>query len=170
MPKSVREKRAVSAFEFQFRASLTLTSLCNLALRGDVVLKRSHRGLLRFPEHRKSPPYWRAFGFHALSIFLCFFGGDCLVALPGDGCRRKAAVFPNRFILPKKNALGEGEGEHPLASAEGVPPPPTSTRRATNTTANSLFLPQAFPERRPDGQALLWPWWIPALPEPFCRR
>ena len=142
MPKSVREKRAVSAFEFQFRASLTLTSLCNLALRGDVVLKRSHRGLLRFPEHRKSPPYWRAFGFHALSIFLCFFGEIASLRYRGTAAEGKRQRLQIVSSSRKKRAGGRGgglgEGEHPLASAEGVPPPPITPKGR----------PQAVPVRR----------------------
>ena len=142
MPKSVRKKCAVSAFEFQFRASLALASSCNLALLGDVVLQRRHRGLLRFPEHRKSPPYGGLLDFMRCRFFYASSGEIASLRHRGTVAVGKRQRLQSVSSSRKKRAGGRGgglgEGEHPLASAEGVPPPPITPKGR----------PQAVPVRR----------------------
>ena len=122
-----------------------------------------------FIVNKKSPPIWRAFGHYALSMFYQI-PGDRLVLVPGDGCRRERGCVSDASHSPEKSALGKdgglgGEG-NTLCASQGVSFPPTLSL----FRFSSLFLPRVFPERRPDGRVLRWPWWIPAWPEPFCRR
>ena len=90
-----------------------------------------------------------------------------------DGKRRssRAVCVPEEKFQEGRGGSLRGERENPFSKGFPSPPQEDFPRACGGAVAASfLFLPRAFPERRPDWQVLLWPWWIPAWPEPFCRR